>query len=169
MDPRLGRSLGGGHGNPLQYSCLENPKDRVVCQATVHSVTKSWTRLKRLSTHTQWAAPRPVLPFIAEALPTSAGQLEALESPPPPASTGSLHVSRALRAFFWAGLTRFSPPSWACSRDGEYMRLQEKRHLCFVNFARWKTPVLIFMRNDLISTPPAMCLLNIFNAIWGLC
>ena len=35
--PGLGRSLGGGHGNPLQ-SCLENPTDRGVCWATVHRV-----------------------------------------------------------------------------------------------------------------------------------
>ena len=49
----LGRSSGGGHDNPLQYSCLENPMDREgAWQATVHRVTKSWTRLKRLSTHT---------------------------------------------------------------------------------------------------------------------
>ena len=41
--PGLGRSPGGGHGNPLQYSCLENPMDRGVWQATVHVVTKSWT------------------------------------------------------------------------------------------------------------------------------
>ena len=40
-----GRSLGGGHGNPLQFSCLENPMDRGAWQATVHGVTKSWTRL----------------------------------------------------------------------------------------------------------------------------
>ena len=46
-----GRSLGGGHGSPLQYSCLENPMDRGAWQATVHGVTQSWTRLKRLSTH----------------------------------------------------------------------------------------------------------------------
>ena len=39
--PRLGRSPGGGHGNPLQYSCLENPMNRGVWQATVHGVTKS--------------------------------------------------------------------------------------------------------------------------------
>ena len=39
--PGLGRSPGGGHGNPLQYSCLENPMDRGVCWATVHGVTKS--------------------------------------------------------------------------------------------------------------------------------
>ena len=45
-----GRSPGGGHGNPLQYSHLENLMDRGVWQATVHRVAKSWTRLKRLST-----------------------------------------------------------------------------------------------------------------------
>ena len=42
----LGRSPGGGHGNPLQYSCLENPMDRGAWRATVHGVTKSWTQLK---------------------------------------------------------------------------------------------------------------------------
>ena len=47
--PRLGRSPGGGHGSPLQYSWLENPMDRGAWQATVHRVTKSCTRLKRLS------------------------------------------------------------------------------------------------------------------------
>ena len=43
--PESGRSSGGGHGNPLQYSCLENPVDRGTWQATVHRVTKSWTGL----------------------------------------------------------------------------------------------------------------------------
>ena len=46
--PGSGRSPGGGHGNPLQYSCLENPMDRGAWRATVHGVAKSWTRL---STH----------------------------------------------------------------------------------------------------------------------
>ena len=41
--PRLGRTPGGEHGNPLQYSCLENPMDRGAWQATVHRVTKSQT------------------------------------------------------------------------------------------------------------------------------
>ena len=36
----------GGHGSPLQYSCLKNPMDRGAWGAIVHSVTKSWTRLK---------------------------------------------------------------------------------------------------------------------------
>ena len=38
----LGRSPGGGHGDLLQYSCLENPMDRGGCLATVHRVIKSW-------------------------------------------------------------------------------------------------------------------------------
>ena len=37
------RSPGGGNGNPLWYSCLENPIDKGSWQATVHGVTKSWT------------------------------------------------------------------------------------------------------------------------------
>ena len=49
--PESGRSPEGGHGNPLQYSCLENPMDRGTWWATVHRVTKSQTQLKRLSTH----------------------------------------------------------------------------------------------------------------------
>ena len=43
--PGLGRSSGEGNGNPLQYACLENSMYRRVWQATVHGVTKSWTRL----------------------------------------------------------------------------------------------------------------------------
>ena len=44
--PGLGRSPGGRHGNPLQYSCLENPMDRGAWWATIHGVTKSQTGLK---------------------------------------------------------------------------------------------------------------------------
>ena len=43
--PGLGRSPGEGNGNPLQYSCLENPMDGGAWWATVHGVTKSQTRL----------------------------------------------------------------------------------------------------------------------------
>ena len=49
-----GRSPGGGNGNPLQYSCLENPMDRGAWWAKVHGITKSWTRLKWLSIHMGW-------------------------------------------------------------------------------------------------------------------
>ena len=45
-----GRSPEGGHGNPLQYSCLEDPMDRGAWQATGCGITKSQTRLKRQQT-----------------------------------------------------------------------------------------------------------------------
>ena len=51
--PGLGRSLEGGHVNPLQLSCLENPTNRGSWHATVHRVSKSQTRLKQLSTALQ--------------------------------------------------------------------------------------------------------------------
>ena len=41
--PVSGRSPGGGHGNPFQYSCLGNPMDGGALQATVHKVAQSWT------------------------------------------------------------------------------------------------------------------------------
>ena len=50
--PGSGRSHGGGHGNPLQYSCLENPMGRGAWWATVHGVAKSQTQLNQLSIHT---------------------------------------------------------------------------------------------------------------------
>ena len=43
--PELGRSPGEENGNPLQYSCLENPMARGACGATVHGVSKSQTQL----------------------------------------------------------------------------------------------------------------------------
>ena len=49
--PGSGRSPGGGYGDPLQCSCLENPMDRAAWQAAVHSVAKSQTPLKQLSMH----------------------------------------------------------------------------------------------------------------------
>ena len=42
------RSPGGGHGNPLQYSCLESPMERGAWGATVHGVTEKWTQMKPL-------------------------------------------------------------------------------------------------------------------------
>ena len=49
--PEWGRSPGGGHSNPLQYSCLENPMDRGACEATVPRFAKSRTQLKQLTIH----------------------------------------------------------------------------------------------------------------------
>ena len=47
--PGSGRSPGGGNGSPLQYSCMENPMDRIAWQATVRRVAKSQTQLKLLA------------------------------------------------------------------------------------------------------------------------
>ena len=50
--PGSGRSPGGGHGNPLQYSHLENPVDRGAWRVTVHGVAQNWTQVKQLTVHT---------------------------------------------------------------------------------------------------------------------
>ena len=61
--PGSGRSPGAGHGNPLQYSCLENSMDRGAWRATVDGVAKSWTRLSNETTTTEspsrwrWVSP----------------------------------------------------------------------------------------------------------------
>ena len=47
-----GRFPGEGNGNPLQFSCLENPLDRGAWWATIHGVTQSWTRLNDRTTAT---------------------------------------------------------------------------------------------------------------------
>ena len=67
----FGRFPGEGNGNPLQYSGLENPMDRGAWRATVHSVAKRWTLLKRLSMQATvhkgslFSTPSPVvLPLI---------------------------------------------------------------------------------------------------------
>ena len=94
--PGLGRCPGGEHAIPLQCSCLENPMDRGAWQAMVHEVTKSQTKLQRLSTHIHVGRQR-----ITEAVgpksghqPSSAqNSSEALASLPPTAHKASSHAS----------------------------------------------------------------------------
>ena len=60
--------IGEGNGNPLQCSCLENPRDRGARWAAVHGVTQSWTRLKRLSSSSgsiEWEGCMGKWPFWA--------------------------------------------------------------------------------------------------------
>ena len=59
MIPRVGRSPGGGHGNPLQYSCLENSMDGGAWWATVHGVAKSRTRLSDFNVNVSVDLPLP--------------------------------------------------------------------------------------------------------------
>ena len=61
FNPWVGKIPRGDHGNPLQYSCLENSMDRGAWQTAVHGVAKSQTQLKQLSTHlptTSWIIQR---------------------------------------------------------------------------------------------------------------
>ena len=63
----LGRSPGGGHGDPPQYSCLENFMDRGAWWITAHRVTKRWTQLKCFSIHTPYWTPMPTwFSFISQ-------------------------------------------------------------------------------------------------------
>ena len=52
--------IGEGNGNPLQYSCLENPRDRGAWRAAVYGVAQSWTRLKRLSSSSRSFEKMPI-------------------------------------------------------------------------------------------------------------
>ena len=72
--PGSGRSPGGGHGNPLQYSGLENPMDRGTWGAIVHRVVKSWTQLKQLSMHEPGLANENLCDWFRFGCLTRAGQ-----------------------------------------------------------------------------------------------
>ena len=73
--PGSGRSPGEGNGNPLQYSCLENPMDRGAWRATVHWVSKSrTTELKMLSTEFPGST-------VDKNLPASAGDTGLILGP----------------------------------------------------------------------------------------
>ena len=61
FNPWVARFPGEGNGNPLQYSCLENPMDRGAWQSTVHRVANSWTWLKQLSMHAPHDSSIPLL------------------------------------------------------------------------------------------------------------
>ena len=72
-NPGSGRSPGGRHGNPLQYSCLENFMDRRAWKATVHRVTEMDTRSDSACIHAQtgWAASVPVQSYHTHEFKTS--------------------------------------------------------------------------------------------------
>ena len=77
--PGLGRSTGEGNGNPLQYSCLENPMDRGTWWAIVHGVAKSWTRLSD-STHTLFSHAAAAATKSLQSCPTLCDPIDS--SPP---------------------------------------------------------------------------------------
>ena len=103
--PGLGRSPGEGHGNPPQYSCLENPMDRGAWRAKVCGVTKSQTQLKWLSTHAHL--------FCQEACRILVLQ-PGIKSVPPILGAGSLNhwTTREMPKFAWLLLCSNYYPSF---------------------------------------------------------
>ena len=79
--PGLGRSPGGGQGNPLQYSCLENPMERGAWQATVHRVAQSRARVKHLSMHARAPNTRYFVPSSDKDTEVRRGKATCPESP----------------------------------------------------------------------------------------
>ena len=69
--PGSGRSSGGGHGNPLQYSCMENPMVREAWWAIVHRVAKSQTRLSDLARYSMTSSKTIFFPQIILSLAIS--------------------------------------------------------------------------------------------------
>ena len=82
--PGLGRCPGGGHSNPPQDSCLEDPMDRGTWRAIVHGVAKSRTRLKRLGSRlsSNEVGRASQVALVVKTLPTSAGDLREAGSIP---------------------------------------------------------------------------------------
>ena len=97
--PGLGRSPGGGHGNPLQCSCLENPTDRGAWRAAVHRVVKSWTLLKWFSTR-MLSALGPVLSQDINSWPQDLLP-GVLSSDPNSPAVICLHTSERDRFLIW--------------------------------------------------------------------
>jgi len=91
--PGSGRSPGEGHGNPLQYSCLENPVDRGAWQATVHRISKSRTQLKRLRTCEFF----PVAQMVKNLPAMQETQIQSLDREDPLENGMAIHSSFAWR------------------------------------------------------------------------
>ena len=73
--------IGEGNGNPLQYSCLENPRDGGVWWAAVYGVPQSWTLLKRLSSSSSSSSSSSILKSRDITLPTKVHLVKAMVFP----------------------------------------------------------------------------------------
>ena len=119
----LGRSPGGGHGNLLWYSCLENPMDRGAWWVTVHGVTKS---RKRLSTH----ASMTDIPVLW--LRKSQHRKAVYPAQPHTATKG------------WSGLAPGPLGAWVHARNNHYTlhalfsATLSSTHGCPIAFVKWK-------------------------------
>ena len=103
--PGSGRFPGGGHANPLQYSCLENSMDRGAWQATVHRVTQSRAQVKRLSTQAPRKTGRAASPEEGTGQHRKGvGALRGVFSPASATASLDLHKTQSL-ALLGRGVT----------------------------------------------------------------
>ena len=123
FNPWVGKIPGGGHGNSLQYSCLENPMDRGAWQATVHRVAKSQTWLKWLSTRAIHSLDFvKVKVLVAQSCPT-------------------LWPMDCLQGYFVHGILQAEIPEWvAFPFSRESSRLQHWQGILY-HWATWETPI----------------------------
>ena len=105
--PGSGRSPGGGNGNPLPYSCLENPMDRGAWWAIVHVVTKSGTQLKWLSMHTS----HHFLDYESMS-PVLAGRFFTTEPPGKSRVHGPYNMNRSFEIFTKSGDNDIYASKW---------------------------------------------------------
>ena len=110
--PRWGRAPGGGNGNPLQHSCLENPMDRGAWWATIHGVVKSRTRLSDARTHIFGPQPHPYALCLRPHTPSPCGSV----SSPPFMRTHSLYVGPTLNP----GRSHCDIHNWITSAKSEF-------------------------------------------------
>ena len=95
--PGSGRSPGGGNGNPVQYSCLENVVNRGIWQATAHRVAKSRTRLKQLTA------------AAAKSLQSCLTLCDPIDGSPPGFSVHGIFQARILE---WVAVASSRGSSW---------------------------------------------------------
>ena len=103
--PGLGRSTGEGNGNPLRYSCLENPMDRGTWWAIVHGIANSWTRLSD-STHTLFSHAAAAATKLLQSCPTLC---DPIDSSPPGSLVPGILQARTLE---WVAISFSNAWKW---------------------------------------------------------
>ena len=117
--PGSGRSLGGGNGNPLQYSCLDNPMGRGAWWATVHGIAKGQTQLSE-HTHTPPAV--------------YCGLWKSQSYPPPKKKEGGEHLNKGGRIVLLSILLR--PGLWR-TVSSYWSRICREKELRWFFFQQW--------------------------------
>ena len=142
FNPQVGKIPGRGHGNPLQYSCLENPMDRGAWRATVHGVTESQTRLKQLSIHAFHTYVYVIACVHACSIAQSYSTLCDLMDCSPPGS--SVHEIFQARILEWVSISSSRGPSrirgWTHVSCVSCIGKQILHH-----WATWKAPVCSYV------------------------